>query len=112
MPDVHFQFLQLAEIIHGAAALETLIIEDKPLDDILLQALGGPDAELGCNLRFYAVTDGDDRIKIVKFHGFITALMVSVFISSKSDDCMSLMIPLQYFQRHRLICHYANFAGY
>ncbi len=49
--------LQLREIGHCVVGFEALIVLDKPLDDVLLQPLGDPEAELSSLVRLDPVTD-------------------------------------------------------
>jgi len=44
--------------------LEPLVVEREPLDDVLAQALRGPDAELRAPMGFRAVPDRDDDVEI------------------------------------------------
>jgi len=46
---------------------QPLVIHCKTLDDIFLQALGRPDAEMGRLGGIDPVPDGNNRVKVIKF---------------------------------------------
>ena len=64
-PDFTDALLQFREIVHGAATLEALVIQGKPLDDILFQPLSGPNPERRTLMRFYPIPYRNDYIEIV-----------------------------------------------
>lgn len=62
---------QVREIGHRIACFEAFVVQGKALDDVLLQSLGGPDAELGTLVGRDSVTDRDDHIQVVVIWGFL-----------------------------------------
>ncbi len=62
-PDVADAGEEEIEVVAGFALLELIVVEDKALDEVVAELLGGPDAELDAAMRFYPVADGDDDIE-------------------------------------------------
>ena len=58
-------FSKIFPVITSAKVFEPLVIHGKALDDVLFKSLCGPNAELRGNVRLYAVTKGNNQIKIV-----------------------------------------------
>ena len=66
-PDVLNPARQLLEVVKRLVGiLQTLIVEDEPLDDVFPQTLGGPDAELRASKRLHPVADRDDDVKVIE----------------------------------------------
>ena len=61
---------QLVEVVHQpAAALEPLVVEREPLDEVLAQAGRGPLAELGAARALHPVADGQNGLEVVVLQG-------------------------------------------
>jgi hypothetical protein len=67
--------MQFVEIVHRSAGFETIVIECKTFDNVFLQSLSGPDAELGTLRGLYTVANRNYYIQIVVI--CIVALTVS-----------------------------------
>src|SRR5690606_41136659 len=63
-PDVADAGEQLVEVVPATGSLEPLVVEGEALDDVLAQALGRPDAELGAAVRLHAVADGGGGARV------------------------------------------------
>ena len=68
--DVADALQHLVEIVGDAGTgngrvFQPLVVHGETLDDVLLQPLGGPDAEAGGNVAFDPVADRDDHVQIV-----------------------------------------------
>ena len=62
VPDAGQQFI---EVVARRRPLEPLIVQGEALDEVLAQALRGPDAELGAAMGLDPVADGDDDVEVV-----------------------------------------------
>jgi hypothetical protein len=57
---------QLFEVIEGLLrVLQPFVVEREALDDVLLEALGRPDAKARRDMAFHPVADRDDQVEVV-----------------------------------------------
>ena len=93
-PDLADALEQLVEVVlaEPPVELQPLVVEHEPLDDELLEGLGGPDAELGGPGAVDPIADGDDGVEVVVVD--LAAHVTSAF-TLNCQDSFDSCLPLQ-----------------